>query len=260
MAIVFVNFVLLVVLLAILYAQHRKIARVDRATWDLPRMLDEKINLSELRLYRQLEALTALNTLIRPERPLPPLRAWAGSPDFLLQLARRILLRHPEVIVECSSGASSVVAARCCQLNGSGHVYSLEHEPVFAEATRAHLREQGLEDWATIIDAPLQTVDLEGVGYPWYTVDGLPDRPIEVLVVDGPPAALGPMARYPAGPMLLPRLAPNAAVLVDDAEREGERQMVRLWQEAFPGLKANHVTAEKGLVILEQTASVPLKG
>ena len=259
MAIVFVNFVLLVILLTILYMQHRKIARVDRATWELPRMLDEKVNLSELRLYRQLEALTALNTLIHPERPLPPLRAWAGSPDFLLQLARRVLLRQPEVIVECSSGASSVVAARCCQLNGSGHVYALEHEPVFAEATRAYLREQGLEDWATVIDAPLQMVDLDGVGYPWYALDGLPDRPIDVLVVDGPPAALGPMARYPAGPKLLPRLAPNAAVLVDDADREGERTMVRLWQETFPELKANRVTAEKGLVILEQSEAAQIK-
>lgn len=259
MVFVFVNIVLLVALLAVLYLLHRKIARVDRATWDLPHMLDEKLGLSELRLYRQLEALTALNTLIHPVRPLPPLRAWAGSPDFLLELAQRVLRWRPEVIVECSSGASSVVAARCCQLNGTGHVYSLEHEPVFAEATRAHLREQGLEAWATIIDAPLQAIDLEGVGYSWYALDGLPDRLIEVLVVDGPPAALGPMARYPAGPKLLPRLAPDAFVLVDDADREGEQQMVRLWQTAFPALKANHVTAEKGLVILEQSASPQLE-
>lgn len=255
MVFVLVNIALLVALLVALYILHRKIARVDRATWDLPRMLDEKLSLSELRLYHQLEALTALNALIHPERPLPPLRAWAGSPDFLLELARRVLLRRPEVVVECSSGASSVVAARCCQLNGVGHVYSLEHEAAFAEATRAQLREQGLESWATIIDAPLQTTDLEGVSYPWYPLDGLPDRPIEMLVVDGPPAALGPMARYPAGPKLLPRLAPNAIVLVDDADREGEKRMVQLWQTAFPTLRANHVTAEKGLVILEQSES-----
>jgi len=260
MIFVFLNIVLLSALLALLYMQHRKIERVDRATWNLPKMLDDKINLAELRLYRQLEALTALNALIRPVFPLPPLRVWAGSPDFLLELARRILLRRPVVIVECSSGASSVVAAHCCQLNGLGHVYALEHEPVFAEATRGYLREQGLEDWATVIDAPLEAVELSGVEYAWYGLNALPAQHIDLLVVDGPPASLGPMARYPAGPKLLSRLATNAVVLVDDADREDEQQIVRLWQEEFPALKAIHVTAEKGLVILEQTEVAPLKG
>lgn len=258
MILVFINVILLAAVLAVLYLQHHKIARVDRATWDLPKMLDEKINLSELRLYRQLEALTALNTLIRPAQPLPPLRVWAGSPDFLLELARNVLHRRPAVIVECSSGASTVVAARCCQLNGAGHVFSLEHEPEFAEATRGYLRDQGLSEWATVIDAPLETVALSGVEYAWYALRDLPDQPIDLLVVDGPPAALGPMARYPAGPKLLPRLSPNAAVLADDADREDEQKMLRLWQEAFPALKAHRVMAEKGLVILEQNGAVQI--
>jgi len=260
MIFVFLNIVLLGVLLAVLYLQHHKIVRVDRATWDLPKMLDEKINLAELRLYRQLEALTALNALIRPVLPLPPLRVWAGSPDFLLQLARRILIRRPVVIVECSSGASTVVAARCCQLNGSGHVYALEHEQVFAETTREYLREQELEDWATVIVAPLEVIELSGIEYAWYALRALPDQPIDLLVVDGPPSSLGPLARYPAGPKLLPRLSRNAAVLVDDADRPDEQQMVRLWQEEFPALEVHHVTAEKGLVILEQSEAVLIKG
>jgi rhodanese-related sulfurtransferase len=260
MAYMFVSIVLLVPLLAALYSQQRKITRIDRATWDLPAMLDEKTNLAELRLYRQIEALTALNALIRPVLPLPPLRAWAGSPDFLLELARCVMLKKPSVIVECSSGASSVVAARCCQLNGSGHVYSLEHERVFAEATRERLREQGLDDWATVIDAPLETGIVSGGSYSWYTLRDLPDRPIDLLVVDGPPASLGPFARYPAGPKLLPRLSGRGAVLVDDADRDDERQIVQRWQDEFPALKARQVIAEKGLVVLEQAEPGLIQG
>jgi len=259
MAYMFVSIVLLVLLLAALYSQQRKITRIDRATWDLPAMLDEKINLAELRLYRQIEALTALNALIRPVLPLPPLRAWAGSPDFLLELARCVMLKKPSVIVECSSGASTVVAARCCQLNGSGHVYSLEHERVFAEATRERLREQGLVGWATVIDAPLEVGIVSGDSYSWYTLHDLPDQPIDLLVVDGPPASLGPLARYPAGPKLLPRLSGRGLVLVDDADRTDERQIVQRWQDEFPALKARHVIAEKGLVVLEQSEPVPIQ-
>lgn len=252
--------ILLAILLVAIYLQQRKIARIDRATWELPKRLDDKINQAELRLYRQIEALNALNTLIHPAMPLPPLRDWAGSPDFLLELARRIVLKRPAVIVECGSGASTVVAARCCQLNGSGHVYSLEHGPGFADATRESVHEQGLGDWATVIHAPVETVSLFGVDYPWYALRDLPDLSIDLLVVDGPPVTLGPVARYPAGPMLFPRLSANAAVLVDDADRAGEQQIAQRWQEEFPALKMRRVAAEKGLVILEQTSLVLIKG
>jgi hypothetical protein len=55
---------------------------------------------------------------------------------------------------------------------------------------------------------------------------------IELLVVDGPPAyAQGHgLARYPALPVLHDRLAPSATIILDDAERPGEREIIRRWQ------------------------------
>lgn len=142
------------------------------------------------------------------------------------------------------------VAARCCQLTASGHVYSLEHDPKFAQETRARLEEAGLEPWATVIDAPLETVELSNEEFPWYSLDSLPDLEIDLLVVDGPPGSLRPLARYPAGPKLLPRLASGALVLIDDAGRPDETEMVRRWIVDFPGLQRESVGAEKGLVAL----------
>lgn len=245
--------VLLLCAVALLGIILKKITHIDIATWDLPQVMDEKINIAESRLYRQLEAFHALNALIHPVMPLPPMRGWAGSPDFLLELARAMLLKKPQTVVECSSGASTIVAARCCQLNGIGHVYSLEHEDSFAEATRTRLREAGLEGWATVIDAPLRETEVSGQRYPWYDLSKLPEQPIELMVVDGPPASIDPLARYPAGPRLLPRLAKGALVLVDDADRSGEKEMLRRWHLEFAGLASRTVTAEKGLVILENT-------
>lgn len=137
------------------------------------------------------------------------------------------------------------------QINGGGHVYSLEHEAQFAEATRRLLRDYGLQDFASVIDAPLQS---EGSQSPWYSLDGLPDSlpPVDVLVVDGPPASGAPLARYPALPRLKSRLAAKCSVFVDDADRPSEQETIRRWLHESPEFSAEKVSCEKGLTVLRR--------
>lgn len=250
------SLILLVAIIAMLYLLNRKIRRIDLATWNLPEVMRERINEAEFRLYHQVEALIGLNALIQPSTPLPPLRGWAGSPDFLLDLARNALALRPATIVECSSGVSTIVAARCCQLNNLGHVYSLEHDPIFAQVTRDRLSEAGLVEWATVIDAPLQPYDIAGHPFRWYNDSKLPEQPIDLLVIDGPPQSTGKLARHPAGPRLIPRLSDKGTVLVDDADRPDEREMLSRWKNEFPNLDAHLGFAEKGLVILRNSPRV----
>ena len=201
-------------------------------------------------LFAQMQALMALERKLGLPEPLPPMRGWAGSPDFLLAVADEVCIRRPRTVVECSSGVSTLVTARCLQLNGSGHVYSLEHEPAFAEKTRRLLARHGLSDWATVLDAPLQTVTTET---PWYTEEALPTdlAPIEMVVVDGPPAAVASLARAPALPRLRSRMAGRFMVMVDDADRPDETEMVRRWRALEPRLMETRIPCEKGLVVLE---------
>ena len=96
------------------------------------------------------------------------------------------------------------------------------------------LRDRGLEKFATVVDAPLKDYRIGGTEYRWYDIpDGEIDEPIDVLLVDGPPGTTGPMARYPAVPVLLDRLSTLATVLVDDANRDDEVEMTSLWQSQF---------------------------
>ena len=202
-------------------------------------------------LYRQVQAFIGLRDLMDFAVPLPPLRMWAASPDFLLVIARHALAARPRVVVECSSGSSTVVLAQAARISGTGHVYSLEHDPVFAAETRAMLADQGLGDWATVIDAPLVPVTLGGETFRWYDDTGLKDLgPIDMLVIDGPPLDTNALARYPAGPRLLPRLAPGGAAFLDDAARPDETRAVARWQDAFPHLVRNNPSCEKGCVRL----------
>lgn len=186
--------------------------------------------------FRQLQCLQALQQDLTFAKSLPPAGGKAASPDFLKLLADRILRDKPEVIVECGSGLSSVVASRCLQLNGRGRLYSLEHMEEFADQTRRELNRQGLVNWASILDAPLAPYHINGRSFSWYRWSDLPDLPIDLLIVDGPPARTGASPRYPAGPVLFPRLSSRGVVLIDDAARPEELAVIAEWSKEFPNL------------------------
>jgi hypothetical protein len=52
---------------------------------------------------------------------------------------------------------------------------------------------------------------------------------IPMLVVDGPPRATGAAARYPAFPLLQSVLAQKATIVLDDADRPDEEEIVSRW-------------------------------
>jgi hypothetical protein len=250
-----VYFILLVcvALLALLAYVAHKVRRIHLAS---SAVLEEASTARReaAALFDQLHALSSLERLLALPQSLPPMRGWAASPDLLLHLTQLLRERQPLCVVECSSGVSTVVAARCMELNGRGHVYSLEHDPVYAAKTISLLQRYGLTDWATVVLAPLQPV--EGASAPdateWYSHQALPADipPIEVLVVDGPPAGGNSTARYPALGKLAPRMAADVTVLLDDADRLGERAVVDRWLAEHPGLRLERLAAEKGLAKL----------
>jgi Methyltransferase domain len=203
-------------------------------------------------LYRQLELLLGLYVDLGLTKSLPGTRDWAASPDFLMELVRYALQEKPRTVVECSSGTSTVVLARCMQLNGGGKVYSLENDPVYAQETRAQLVRHGLDEFAEVLVAPLQAMTIGAENWTWYADSVLPDTlEIDMLAIDGPPMTTGVMARYPAGPVLFPRLAGRAAVFLDDANRADETAILQRWKKEFPSLSQSMRFCEKGCALLK---------
>jgi predicted O-methyltransferase YrrM len=242
------EYLLLVLLLVLLAGQAlllHKVRKVHLATFPLQDAAQETHS-----LFRQLQAYDSLMRIIDPPCPLPLLRGWAASPDLLLTLARHVTTKKPEAIIECSSGSSTVVMARCCQMNGHGHVYSLEHDAQFAALSRQWIADQGLESWATVIDAHL--VQTAQNGQPWYDLSTLtpPDGGFDMLVIDGPPASGSPLARYPALPMLDAWLREGACVYLDDANRKAEIEILAKWQQAFPHYRQTTLDLDKGGALL----------
>jgi predicted O-methyltransferase YrrM len=200
-------------------------------------------------LFRHIQIINALHEQLRLPHILPPSGGMAASPDFLKAVADHVLAAKPNLVVECSSGLSTVVIARCLQINGGGRVVSMEHMPQFAEMTRAELKRQGLSDRAVVLDAPLIPHVLSGTTFQWYRTDALPGEPIDLLIVDGPPADTGDSPRYPAGPRLFPRLSSKGAIFIDDAGRPEDIDVIARWRQEFTELifEVNTQEFQKGI-------------
>jgi predicted O-methyltransferase YrrM len=202
-------------------------------------------------LFAQHECLEQLYRLIQPIVPFPTTRSYRGSPDLLLEIYQRILRDKPQVVVEASSGLSTVIAAYALRRNGSGRVVSLEHEAQFAEDTRRMLREHGLEALAEVHHAPIVGHRIGDADWKWYDLKAVAlPSPIDLIVVDGPPSSLQKKARYPALPLLIDRLRVGGTLLLDDADRGGERRAARDWQAQHPNVRVEHLPFDKGLVVV----------
>jgi len=228
----------------------KKLARMDKIIFNL----DKSMGTALLNEFQQIQAMDGLQLILKLEYPMPSIRGWAGSPDFLLQIAKASCAMKPKNMLECSSGTSTVVLARTAKLNGVGHVYSLESDEIFAQKTRDELNHQGLADFATVIYAPLVSHSIHGEHFDWYSLDNLPRKCFDMLVIDGPPANLKGKARYPALPLLSKHLRAGAVIFLDDAGRIGEQQVIQRWRKDFPEATVEHIAAEKGLVKIKWTS------
>ncbi|MCP2093366.1 Methyltransferase domain-containing protein [Actinosynnema pretiosum] len=190
-------------------------------------------------LARELADLSALHRLAPLMSEYLPSTAHELSPSGLVALLDEVLLGSRTVLVECGCGSSSVVLARLLAKRGFGHLLSVEHDERTAAFVASQLRGEGLGHVARVVHAPLAAHPAAGPGGRWYAPSAVRDEVsafvdshglVDLLMVDGP--LLGD-SRYPALPVFRDVLAPGAAVLVDDANRPGERAVLERWSREY---------------------------
>ncbi len=213
-----------------------------------------RLQIEQVQHYRQVEALFSLYALIEINQPLPPMRLWAASPDFLLLTVGLIRRERARIVLELGSGVSTLVNAYALRANG-GRIISLEHDAVFRQTTLDYLAEHSLADAAEVIEAPLRPVRVDMTDWLWYDtvfLNSLP--PVDLLIVDGPPATVQSGARYPALPLLFDRLREGALILIDDCGRSQDAAVVRRWLNEFDLAVVRTAATEKGAAVLRKTA------
>jgi predicted O-methyltransferase YrrM len=167
--------------------------------------------------------------------PYLPWSAGAMRPGGLVDVCNEIVLGGRRRVLELGAGASTVLLARLLAQEG-GTLTAVEHDAAWAAWVTARLDREGLGAGARVVHAALVPSAHADDGLGWYAPDGmaaaLDGDPPDLVIVDGPPAD-GPgqgAARAPALGALQERLAPGATVVLDDAVRPGETQVLERWE------------------------------
>jgi len=194
----------------------------ESGRWDMNSFTDDPRHADDLHAWQVLAPLLAQGNYL-------PWSTGAMRPAGLVVVCNEIVHRSRTRIVECGSGVSTVVLARLLrQRGGAGTIVALEHDAQWAALVTDMLRRESLLDLARVVSAPLAGDP------PWYSRSALTEMPddIDLLLVDGPPAhAPGHGGRRaPALAAFGPRLTETATVILDDANRPGEQQVLTGWQ------------------------------
>jgi predicted O-methyltransferase YrrM len=203
---------------------------------------------------RQVEAIVQLLLRMKPSVGVPPSGGWAMDAENLLAVVDTVEAESPGLIVELGSGASSVWLGYALKRIGAGRVVSIDHDAQYAELTRDHLRRHGLDHIVEVRVAALGTLADFDHKAPWYELGVFSDlHDIDVLLVDGPPKSTGELARYPALPALADRMAEHAIVMLDDAHRPDEQNILERWRLELPEFEAVDVPGGSHLARLVRT-------
>jgi len=128
-------------------------------------------------------------------------------------------------ILECGSGLSTLVLGIAAQRNGQ-RVFSLEDDPLWFSIVRSALSRYGISN-VEVCRAPLRNYG----DFEWY--DPPRDRlstDFALVVCDGPQGTT-PGGRYGLLPVLGKHLRSFCVILLDDATRDGEQQVLARWHD-----------------------------
>lgn len=210
--------------------------------------------------FAQIEASLNLFAQLPPQARMPGLRGWAMSPDLLLVVVEILRQRRPRLVLELGGGSSTIWLAHAIRLLGlDTRLVTLEHDEKWVRTIEARLDAHGLQDVVGIRLAPLVEQPVAGETYRWYDPSAWQDlTDVDLLLVDGPPAATGEQARYPAGPLLVDRLAANAIVVLDDAIRDDEQRMAKRWAPLLSDFARLNLPVEKKAIVFYRGQTVAL--
>ncbi|MBI2448539.1 class I SAM-dependent methyltransferase [Candidatus Microgenomates bacterium] len=159
----------------------------------------------------------------------------AVEEKYLIYLIYKIIVNRPINIVELGSGISSLVIIKTLEKLGySYNFFSVDSDALFLEETKKMLISEGVYDEKKVklIFSPITDITIDGNIYKWYRWSdfNFNFERIDLLFVDGPQGSLCKNARYPAMHILGKYLKKGSMVLLHDAKREDETEIVESWE------------------------------
>jgi hypothetical protein len=156
--------------------------------------------------------------------------AWANEPyaanvDVLEEISRRAVATEGPIL-ECGTGLTTIILGWLAGRRGKT-TWSLEHSAEWYDRIDRALKRHRIPQ-VRVLRTPLREYD----GFWWYQPphEGLP-HDFALVVCDGPPGDT-PGGRYGLLPVMGDHLR-NAVILLDDASRWGEREVLKRWETEY---------------------------
>ena len=200
------------------------------------------------------QAMMNIHNLIDADLPVPYLTGWAAFPELISAILSEVKQLEPNNIVEIGSGSSTIITSYLLRELGKGKITSLDHDKKYGQITKSELFKHGLTEQAEVVFSPLKNYEFDGLTYSWYDLTNVKMDyiKVDILVVDGPPEQTNKHARYPALPLFYKNLSEKAVVILDDAGRKEESEIVEMWLKEYPEFTHHYIPTEKGISILKR--------
>lgn len=240
---------------------------IDKPYFDtLKKEIIDKVRYFSANSSKQIEAFMSLeNYLLSGKQPLN-FHGWPISPDIALFLIEKIELNNYDLVMEFGSGTSTILFANALKnkrkkSKNSKKIrqVSFDHNEKYYNQTRKSLKSNKLLKGVELIHAPLEECKLNEEMFMYYSCrekfqELKDDESIQsiLVLVDGPPGATGPLARFPALSYLLEAFKGKRIHLVlDDYNREEEKNIAKKWEQSLEKMSMSFISesipSEKGL-------------
>lgn len=148
---------------------------------------------------------------------------YASNLEYLEAVAQKSVNTQGPIL-ECGSGVTTILLGL---LSGKRNieVWSLEHSPEWRDRVTGTLEQNDVSD-VHVLSSPL----VEYGDFVWYDppLSQMPEK-FSLVVCDGPPGDTKG-GRYGLLPVIGSRLPPGSTILLDDADRPGEAELIARWE------------------------------
>ncbi|HEV7798932.1 MAG TPA: hypothetical protein VGO73_12280 [Pyrinomonadaceae bacterium] len=182
-------------------------------------------------LHRSLRAISRLHDGELPTRAMLESLSfgwgndgYAANIDYLQEVAKNAAATDGPIL-ECGSGLTTILLGMLAGRRGV-EVHSLEHSAVWRQRIATVLTRNRIAN-AAVLNSPLRDYG----DFSWYDppLQKLPPH-FQLVVCDGPPGQTKG-GRYGLLPVFGARLREGTVIVLDDANRPAEVELVNRWQD-----------------------------
>lgn len=178
--------------------------------------------------------------------------SWPIEEEFARYLINKIVINKPVNIVELGSGTSTLIIIKTLEKLGYDYTLtSFDSDESFLESTKNLLITEDVfnEERVKLIYSKISEIELNGNLYKWYDSKDFEFsfNKIDLLFVDGPVGGLCKNSRYPALNIMKKYFKNGSVVILHDAKRLDEIEIVEMWKEEKPEIKVVYnIDTERG--------------